>query len=373
MKYVISNQLQDDGSHSIACERCNVWQHSACNGIKQQDAEREDFHFLCGDCKRRAADANKPKISLKLRGFGSSASPKDNAIKLAAPSATSPSLRPSDSSRILDRVEISVPQATPTLTPNTSFTLMNGPSLSPQGQSQGPPGIHIVPNAYNSPSNFTGSSAPVMSRPLSSGLTAHRPSMNGVAQSPPQVHWGYGNVYVNGTTHSQPQSNGQVGADAIRPHTPNTISPYNPYSNAFERQRPGSAHSNGGMSPPKLPTSLSPPRTNEHMNTPANPLVATPTNSFTTPNIGNSLQSTPQQGFMSAHQQHPAHVLPGASSGFSPAKHSPPRPTSGQTVAAPVLPPVAALSPSSRPPIMDPPVKNPTPERPRENGHLGPV
>lgn len=54
--------MKDDGTHSVACERCNVWQHSACLGISKEDAEKDDFHFVCHDCKQREEDAKKPKI-----------------------------------------------------------------------------------------------------------------------------------------------------------------------------------------------------------------------------------------------------------------------------------------------------------------------
>ncbi|KAL2423402.1 hypothetical protein ABEF95_008175 [Exophiala dermatitidis] len=64
----------DDGSHSVACERCNVWQHSKCLGISKLAAEKEDFHFICNDCKRKEEDAKKPKISLKFK-VGPSSSP----------------------------------------------------------------------------------------------------------------------------------------------------------------------------------------------------------------------------------------------------------------------------------------------------------
>ncbi len=60
----------DDGTLSIACERCNVWQHTKCVGVSDEDAGREDFHFICSTCKRREMDAeeekNKPKITFKL-------------------------------------------------------------------------------------------------------------------------------------------------------------------------------------------------------------------------------------------------------------------------------------------------------------------
>jgi hypothetical protein len=58
----------DDGSHSMACDKCNVWQHSKCHGIKKETAERDDFHFICEDCKKKMEN---PVPPLKLR-FGTS-------------------------------------------------------------------------------------------------------------------------------------------------------------------------------------------------------------------------------------------------------------------------------------------------------------
>jgi hypothetical protein len=46
--------LQDDGTHSVACEQCGAWQHSACHGIPQHEAEKEEFHFVCRACKFKA-------------------------------------------------------------------------------------------------------------------------------------------------------------------------------------------------------------------------------------------------------------------------------------------------------------------------------
>ena len=65
----------DDGEHSIACEKCSVWQHSKCLGISKAAAEKDDFHFVCADCKRKEDDAKKPKISLKFRAGVSSSPP----------------------------------------------------------------------------------------------------------------------------------------------------------------------------------------------------------------------------------------------------------------------------------------------------------
>lgn len=60
----------DDGSHSVACERCNIWQHSKCVGISEAAAERSDFHFLCSNCSRREAakHEHRPPIKLKVHG-----------------------------------------------------------------------------------------------------------------------------------------------------------------------------------------------------------------------------------------------------------------------------------------------------------------
>ncbi|MBE3048809.1 hypothetical protein IMZ48_41190 [Candidatus Bathyarchaeota archaeon] len=49
----------DDGTHSVACERCNVWQHSKCLGISVEEAERPEFHFICASCRHQDA---KPKL-----------------------------------------------------------------------------------------------------------------------------------------------------------------------------------------------------------------------------------------------------------------------------------------------------------------------
>lgn len=65
----------DDGTHSVACEKCNVWQHSKCLGISEDEAERSEFHFICGACRRRqegAKDRSRATIKLKVNRPGSS-------------------------------------------------------------------------------------------------------------------------------------------------------------------------------------------------------------------------------------------------------------------------------------------------------------
>ena len=66
---------QDNGAHSVACEKCNVWQHSQCLGIRRIEAEKDDFHFVCKDCQRNIENAGRPNIKLKFRAGLSSSPP----------------------------------------------------------------------------------------------------------------------------------------------------------------------------------------------------------------------------------------------------------------------------------------------------------
>lgn len=56
----------DDGSHSIACDNCNTWQHSKCVGVSKTEADRTDFSFVCATCKRRADDSERAKSKLPI-------------------------------------------------------------------------------------------------------------------------------------------------------------------------------------------------------------------------------------------------------------------------------------------------------------------
>ncbi|KAJ4151326.1 hypothetical protein LMH87_012033 [Akanthomyces muscarius] len=60
----------DDGAHSVACERCSVWQHSSCVGIEESEADRPDFHFICGSCRHHGENTSTPRktiIKLKVK------------------------------------------------------------------------------------------------------------------------------------------------------------------------------------------------------------------------------------------------------------------------------------------------------------------
>ncbi|KAM0422949.1 hypothetical protein ACHAPD_001419 [Fusarium lateritium] len=57
----------DDGAHSVACERCNIWQHSNCMGLSQEAADQPEFHYICASCTRREEEAKRPRPTIKLK------------------------------------------------------------------------------------------------------------------------------------------------------------------------------------------------------------------------------------------------------------------------------------------------------------------
>lgn len=83
----------DDGTHSVSCEKCNVWQHSKCLGVSEQEADRPEFHFVCGPCKHRDEVAKAPPrsiIKLKLNPTGSSGVHHQPADNPPMPPSTKP-------------------------------------------------------------------------------------------------------------------------------------------------------------------------------------------------------------------------------------------------------------------------------------------
>lgn len=359
-----------------------MWQHSECHGIKQAEAEREDFHFICADCKHRIEDAKKPKLpSLKFR-VSSSMSP--HLERTAQPSG-SPSATTS--------IGAHIPRPSYPPPPESNTTMLNGPKLAPSGQNLSAPNtawVHAGQNEHKA--------APDTYRPSSSERLPSAGSLNGYtipnvytdpsrAQqlapqqqdpsiqkvgSPPgmlpqaQVHNPY--HYSNGTSASysphlpktsfqqpgttphqtMPLTNGHghhyhngTTAPSNPPRSPPHIpftnsfpsihprSSHNPFANSFDRQRPSSAYSASDFGSPL-----------KQYSSPLQPPASTP-------------------------------IIPPASAGFSPTKHSPSRPLSSLSVGGtPVIPPVASFSPTMQQERMSPPMKKMTPNRPEgmENG-----
>ncbi|KAL9069459.1 MAG: hypothetical protein Q9161_005510 [Pseudevernia consocians] len=387
----------DDGSHSVACEKCNVWQHSACLGISQTDAEKDDFHFICQDCKRREEDAKKPKIpSLKFH-VPSSVSPPQQKPKLEIPGANEgkkrkPSeersqLPPSKKFKPVDSNNRHPPNASHPRAPQNGqngmhAAVMSGPTLSPQGQLP----RQSIYAGNQEESFFTRRAYPDAPPPglrsppgppaYANGYNNHVSPQNGYApQLPPQA---FQSPYANGAQQSSHQPH-NVGWSAryTPPQQPQHAQAYgppppsqNPFTNSFDRQRTPSSHSTHNVpSPVKKGPSLSPPQHNPPLYNPPHhqsPQYPTPHTNGVPPN--QSLPATGPPAFSPIKQQSPpaasktmhppssspiAHQPPlqnnaPSSPGLSPTKHSPPRSAPGPGVdgAPAVIPPVAQLSPS---------------------------
>ncbi|KAI6895481.1 hypothetical protein KC355_g20463, partial [Hortaea werneckii] len=109
----VNGENVDDGTHSLACDRCGVWQHSKCHGLSPKQAEGDGFNFICKSCKRQEEGAKKPKIPpLKLGKKASSGSPEAQKSESRPSSATTPSVQrdsglPPHVQRQLDNVQAS--------------------------------------------------------------------------------------------------------------------------------------------------------------------------------------------------------------------------------------------------------------------------
>ena len=398
----------------MACDKCNVWQHSVCLGISQQEAEKDDFHFICHDCKRREEDAKKPKIpSLKFH-IGSSSSPPSQKQKAAVPSANGTKKRKSseepahlppmkmfknvDGSRQVSNLYLPQPPHNGQNGQNGMHAaVMNGPTLSPQGQV--PRAIYSsnqeesffsrrqYPNAPKPPPGLRSPPGPPA---YANGYTHHTQHMNGngynntyVPQLPQQAFQSpqsYPSPYAaNGSYGGHQPQNVGWSARYTPPHQAHPQQAYgppppsqNPFANSFDRQRPASSHSpNNVPSPVKSGPSLSPP---QHSLPAYNPTYQTPHVNQTPPANGNlshqplspngppaySPMKHPSPPSVAPPAKHPsssspiAHQPPlqnnaPASPGFSPTKHSPayqPAPGHGMASTPAVLPPAPQLSPS---------------------------
>lgn len=371
-----ANELQDDGSHSIACEKCNVWQHSACHGIAKAQAERDDFHFVCSDCKRKEDEATRPKLPPLKFQVKASASPKP-------PGSTA--IPPPDHEK---QPDVPTPSRPAQQQPPSANGILNGPSLSPHGQALGPPGIHHPGSGYNSahstPSQpqqlqmpqLQGSNTPAIPPPhFAAGSQG---GSNIMAGSP---NWNHSSYPQGQGYHGQPNghSNPAVLSSPNRPLT------YNPPPNMFDQQRsPSSGY--GAQSPSKAsapPDQKRPMSSGYGAASPSKPAPASSpyqsnglpmTAPFSSP--GTSFPPAPVQRpafspvkqASSSPQQHSSpfvdgrsRLLPDVSAGISPEKHDGAPPSVQGLSEAPVLPPVAPLAPSADPPILTPPSKK-TPE-----------
>lgn len=400
----------DDGTHSIACERCNIWQHSKCVGISQNEAERDDFHFICTRCKRRAEEAerakNHPPIKIKIRPSSSSsaATPKQNgsphgvvqslvdkSSDIQTPSRTEsastglpktytfyPSSNGHQSTpqttRQTDLLTNQTPNVTQTPRPGLYGSSLNGPHVSPYGNGQSP--YHAPPStgrpasahAFSSPHPESPTSLPPPVQPRAYPFT------NG---STPEAYRIQANL-VHPQHHAEvtpKQTDGQPGRDGTSASY--GLNPQSPHG--WNAQRPAQndeAHRRSSINMPS-------PLVGAPTLTPVSKNNITGHNPGDTSPAGNSHPSTGSQqshpvaamgSFSSNSHGDPAQdsALPPPITGLSPTKHSPPRPSTAngsfEAGTPSVLPPVTSLSPSPQLQNLTPPVKPLEPERARQFG-----
>lgn len=381
----------DDGTHSVACEKCNVWQHSACLGFSQSEAEKEDFHFVCQDCIRRAEDAAKPKIPpLKFHIGSSSSPPNQKTNNTANDSKKRKSIGEGGQMPPLKKFKPVETQPSPAASCGPIHSnlgqdgmhqaIMNGPTLSPQGQISNhrstnaaepvpPPGLRSPPGP---PAYSNGYTNHVQ---LSNGYSKQQSSGSPSYQPRPHPENGVAQINGNANTHFPTQFTPEQTPQ--RPiHQPSNAQ--DPYLNTFDRVRPGSSNGLNISTPANVSSNLS--SSPIYQNTPKlSPYVNGI--SSTTPNLPAALPPPVKQQMSppprSLHlpssspiNHPPLHNNAPSSPGFSPTKQSPPRPPSsigaGNT---PVLPPVAKLAPSPKHQDLQPPIKPLDYERPTVNGN----
>ncbi|TGO24208.1 hypothetical protein BPAE_0108g00010 [Botrytis paeoniae] len=380
----------DDGTHSIACEKCNIWQHSKCVGVSEAEADSEDFEFICTTCKRRAEEAEKakthPPLKIKLGRPGSSSSlvpPKQNGVPSlddgafpsgrlsstpASPQKAAPQLHlfstTNGAHKSAQSAKGSSPRSqnkpSPILPPK--FTNRNERAGSPIGKSDIRPSIEIPVGESPSLSRYNGLGN---SNPFSS------PAPHSPTSLPPPK-----NLTTNGAARynqspSKPQSS--PISSPIQQHTDlpslknNGDVPVQPL-NGFHKEHNDRRSSFNFSSPLAGVPVLTPSQKNgpipsssfEHNGHAATPSGASRFNMITASSPG--LDQDPlDPGHASA--------LPSSISGISPTKHSPPRPASNGSTTPAILPPVAPLSPSPRSQNLAPPVKPSEPQLNQNTAH----
>lgn len=310
----------DDGTHSIACEKCNVWQHSKCVGVSEEEAESPELHFICTSCIRRQEEADKPKPTIKLK-----LNRQDHA---EAP--------------------------TPPETGRSSEIAVEIPSISSQqaDRSHEPPLSRQATEPKHNMQPEQSDMGNVSSFGHSSSFRAQDEHAGAKAKTSTgdTTNLGDGSAPAVGTQ--------DPGNSSILPVTPGTNLEMNG----------ATSYLGNGISPTKTDPDYSAAGI-----TPARALDAT-----SSPTAGaQNLLATPvlgQEGKNGAPMQDPA--LPSSEGGHSPTKHSPAatRPhssSSSKTNSVPaIFPPATTLAPSPQQPILTPPTKQAEPPRPKSPSAL---
>lgn len=309
----------DDGTHSMACDRCNVWQHSKCHGVTPDQAGRDDFIFICHACKKKEEDAKKPKIpSLKL-GRKSSGSPEAHRSDSRPSSSSAPksSALPAYVQQQLDGPMQAHQQQQQY--PGYANRVGVPSQAHPQGMPQPPYQAYYPPPTHNAQhqapqQQWQGSPLPPPRRPSNAGSMSPTNGASYPALNPHQHQHQYAHEnaiqgsgghpsYQPPTTYSHgPQANRQSHPMSSPPPLQQHPNPYTQHptlqrysppqtARAAEQpsQRPSSSHlMNGFQSPAKRAPPSSPGNfPNQPMPQPRqSPLMHSPMASFPPPSNG---------------------------------------------------------------------------------------
>lgn len=365
----------DDGTHSVACEKCNTWQHSKCLGISEEEADREDFHFICRTCRRRqeAADDSRPRmIKLKVN---------NNHQASNNPTSQQPAIESTAASQQQSEGQSA---AGPNSRPSPDAVADSSGAL-PTNQGSSVQEISVVqpapqPSASNLQQQETSGDA--MKTCVSARETTQGPLANqGIAplSSP------YPSLLPSGGQSTQPHPDKSARGTLALPPSGNDDKA-GLVAKSVELGAPVSTlpGSGSGVSPSKQENSRLSPATKTSPTVPADPLPVGHTSSVassTSMGLPPHLAPAPSRDVRSDDAPSSSSPLPPSSGGLSPTKHSPPPPKrpqqhvngSSSTAATPmaggshppsaVFPPVASLSPSPRQQILTPPVKPAEPVR----------
>lgn len=398
----------DDGTHSIACDKCNIWQHSKCVGVSQADADREDFHFVCTTCQRRAKDAerakNQPPIKIKLNRPGFSSSPA--TVKLNGSPAVN--LKVNGTETLHQSPKKNEPSQ-PHMAPAQSFQANGRQPSSWQSSSfssptdQQPPvaGLtqhslprmdqvrSMVPAPVQRPYSGPYGPYPNTGSPVPSPYTAARPPSAHVFSSPlphsptslppppqPQMY-----TWVNGSNHHVPhqstpqstpiQQHGSTSYSQMQGSP--SMSTNHGYGSNLSQGMNGSRPVSSGSDHRRSSINLPSPLANAPVLAPSNgfPVSGNPVSSSPHPRRSSPLQSSSppivQTVVSLQHDVGHASALPPAVTGISPIKHSPPTPSASNghtgSVTPSIIPPKPSLTPSPQHQDLTPPMKVPEPER----------
>ena len=410
----------DDGTHSIACDKCNIWQHSKCVGVSQAEADREDFHFVCSTCQRKAKDEerakNHPPIKIKLNNRPGVSSSPVTAKQNSSPAVVTKTNSSTNLQSPLKEVEPAQPLLSPTQTAkhdgqrlpswqNAPYTLKEQP-VAPSSRHtvqsldsvQNMASAPVERAAYTGPygaypkSSSSAQSPYAAPRPLSShsfpSPLPHSPTNLAPPGQPQLYTWinGSSSQNNNNLPHLPPSQSTPIqqhdGSGLLETQSSPSLSSSHGNGASFssvngarplsgEEQRRGSINLPSPLLGAPVLTPSNKMESGGNFSVSGNPslnFIISPQLTKSSPDLASSpltVKAAPLEQF---NDRGHVTVLPPAATGISPTKHSPPRSTalngSFDSATPSSLPPVASLVPSPQHQNLTPPIKLSEPGKP---------